>query len=172
MLKQGLKALGQSLLIVAGVGYGVIKALEVFETDFQSGKTQMDAATVKRLDDMEERLIRMEKSLEALALPNPSQPPNDVFVTRQEMNAATERLSAALDSNSERLSAALDSNVERLSAALDSNMQRLSTALDSDIERRFEVQNRSVQSLRTMVARTDELLEQVLESIEANSIPA
>lgn len=161
MLKQALKALGQSLLIVTGVGYGVMRALEVFEADFQPRNTQNDDATVKRLDDVEERLLRLEKRLEALALPIPAQSPDDVLVTRQEMNAATERVSAAFKLES-----------ERLSGALKSDMERLSGALDSDIERRFEVQNRSVQSLRTMVARTDELLEQVLESIESNSIPA
>lgn len=48
-------------------------------------------------------------------------------------------------------------------------MEKFSRSLNDDIERRFEVQNRSVQSLRTMVARTDELLEQVLESIESGS---
>jgi uncharacterized coiled-coil protein SlyX len=44
--------------------------------------------------------------------------------------------------------------------------------LASELEHRFEIQNRAVQSLRTMVARTDELLEQVIESIESMSVNA
>ena len=51
-------------------------------------------------------------------------------------------------------------------------MEHFSNTLDTDIQRRFDIQNRAVQSLRTMVARTDELLEQVLETIESTGIPA
>ena len=57
-------------------------------------------------------------------------------------------------------------------AELNAAMEHFSNTLDTDIQRRFDIQNRSVQSLRTMVARTDELLEQVLEAIESTGIPA
>jgi len=57
-------------------------------------------------------------------------------------------------------------------AELSAAMEQFAGTLDGDIERRFEIQNRSVQSLRTMVARTDALLEQVLETIESSGIPA
>jgi hypothetical protein len=57
-------------------------------------------------------------------------------------------------------------------AELTAALEQLSGTLDTDIQRRFDIQNRSVQSLRTMVARTDELLEQVLETIESAGIPA
>jgi hypothetical protein len=142
LLKQGLKALGQSILIITGVGYGVVKALDALDGLQQEPPAPpMPIAepevTLKRLDGMEERLIRMEKSLEVLALP--LRRPVEDHVTRTELNAA---------------------------------IRKLSVTVESDIERRFEVQDRSVQSLRTMIVRTDELLEQVLESIESTSIPA
>jgi hypothetical protein len=44
--------------------------------------------------------------------------------------------------------------------------------MDADTERRFELQNQSIQSLRTMIAHTDALLEQVLESIESANTSA
>lgn len=99
-------------------------------------------ATLRRLDGMEERLIRMEKGLEVLISPlerQVSRTPGKVEhpLTRAELNAA---------------------------------MDELASRLDLDIERRFEVQNRSVQSLRTMITRTDELLEQVSENIESMSL--
>jgi hypothetical protein len=51
-------------------------------------------------------------------------------------------------------------------------MEQLSGGLQTDIERRFEVQNRSVQSLRAMIIRTDELLEQVIEILESANVHA
>ena len=98
---------------------------------------------------MEERLKRLENSVEALMaplMPAPSQGSErgsarnpDHFVTRAELSAA---------------------------------LEQFSSTLDTDIQRRFDIQNRSVQSLRTMVARTDELLEQVLETIESTGTAA
>lgn len=194
MLTRALKQLGKSLLIVTGVGYGVIKALDALGPDFPPDASSSDASAreqtaastpprddsarsdtrktsparpntakpdspnlagaytpvytpeaLRRLDGMEERLIRMERSLELLAAPvertAPQAPRRDTehFVTRAELNLA---------------------------------MEQLSGGLETDIERRFEVQNRSVQSLRAMIARTDELLEQVLESIESAGVHA
>lgn len=197
--------MGKSLLIVGGVGYGVIQAMNALaeeavdpaeaephdswpdraagsrgtrttgtdgtqgqaeryesarsaeaesdlsrshsyrETASSAPPTAFNDASLRRLDVMEERLIRMEKGLEILTAPLeravPRAPGRNLenFVTRAEMNAA---------------------------------MEQFSSRLDADIERRFEVQNRSVQSLRTMIARTDELLEQVIESIESTSMTA
>lgn len=110
---------GKSLLIVAGVGYGVVKAFDVLAPEPEENGPS-------RLELIEERLVRMEKRLE-------------VQITRSELNEA---------------------------------MDQLSRRLEDETERRFEVQDRSVQSLRTMMARTDELLEQVIENIEAMRIPA
>jgi hypothetical protein len=44
--------------------------------------------------------------------------------------------------------------------------------LEVELNQRFAVQDRAVQSLRSMVAHTDELLEQVIESVESMHIDA
>jgi hypothetical protein len=92
---------------------------------------------------MEDRLIRMEKRIEVLIAP-------------------LERLTAR--------TAGGDNFVTK--AELHSTMEQFSRRLEQETERRFEVQDRSVQSLRTMMARTDELLEQVIENIESLRITA
>ena len=134
MLRRAANALGKSLLILTGVGYGMVKALNLLAVESNAAPASPASppldTTLHRLEGMEERLIRMEKDLEILVSP---------LVTRAEQNEA---------------------------------MEQLARRLEADIERRFEVQNRSVQSLRTMVARTDELLEQVIESIESTSLTA
>jgi hypothetical protein len=166
LLRRAITALGKSLLIVTGVGYGMVKAWDLLAEESRqdlpdpspdTGPAAASAAptpiapvyapgaTLQRLEGMEERLIRMEKDLEVLVSPTMVSPfqPVSPFVTRAEQNAALEQLA-----------------------------EQLASRLQADIERRFEVQNRSVQSLRTMVARTDELLEQVIENIESTSLTA
>lgn len=161
-MNRALKALGKSLVIVTGVGYGVIKAMDVLANDEDSANDLAHTANnksgqsyrkptppdpaIQRLDGMEERLIRMEKSIEVLAreaagAKAPSEPaqPAGQFITRTDLDRA---------------------------------MQRLQDDIGADIDRRFEVQNRSVQSLRAMIARTDELLEQVIENIESTQLTA
>jgi hypothetical protein len=98
--------------------------------------------TLRRLHGMEEMLIRMEKGLEILLSP-------------------FERTSIRTNGRSG------EDFITR--AEQSAAMEQLASRLEADIERRFEVQNRSVQSLRTMIARTDELLERVIESIESTS---
>ena len=120
-----------------GVGYGVVKAFdalapevppEVFPRENPrdshsppanqptGSETVSTPEALRRLDGMEERLIRMEKSLEVLASPvervatKPQWRESEHFVTRTELNLAIEQLSGSLESN---------------------------------IEHRFEVQNRS-----------------------------
>jgi hypothetical protein len=161
LLNRALKALGKSLMIVTGVGYGVIKAMDVLASEDEAASDPLQGAhhgstesnpssapsdpAIQRLDGMldgvEQRLIRMEKSIEALALVRETaQPkPAEQFITR---------------------------------ADLDRAMQQLSDEIGADVDRRFEVQNRSVQSLRAMIARTDELLEQVIENIESTQLTA
>ena len=195
LLKRVLTSLGKSIVMVTGVGYGAVKAMDAladgasdsitgadlsenpshFEThpspaepgpydpkvdraqnfSAQSEKIHsiLDATLQRlegteerlegmeaRLEGMEERLIRMEKGLEGLLAP----------LERQASHAA---------------GGSAEHHVTR--AELNAAMDGLSSRLETDIERRFEVQNRSVQALRTMIARTDELLEQVIENIES-----
>lgn len=106
-------------------------------------------AVILRIDRLEERLTHLESSIEAQI--------------------------AALEHASSRSSARTSEHFvtrAELGATLSATMDQFAGTLDGDIQRRFDVQNRSVQSLRTMVARTDELLEQVLETIESAGIPA
>ena len=182
LLKRALAELGKSLLIVAGVGYGVVKALDVLaperETeDFRQtpvpeppparqrtpAENPMASANPRtapampgystpnpayeekwsRLDLVEERLIRMEKRIDVLIAP-------------------LERLTSR--------TAGVDNFVTK--AELNAAMEQFSRRIEEETDRRFEVQDRSVQSLRTMMARTDELLEQVIENIESLRITA
>lgn len=175
LLKEALKALGKSILIVTGVGYGIVKAMDALAADSQTdslpGESGPEAAakppaqkgaepntppanhspvnmqevTLQRLACMEERLIRMEKGLEVLTVPS-------------------ERIATRAQGR--------DGEHFVTRAELNAAMEQFSSGVDAGIDRRFEVQNRSVQSLRTMIARTDELLEQVIESIESTGIPA
>ena len=160
MLKQGLTVAGKALLVVVGVGYGVAKALDVLTPgplsndsaekpapESSTVPTPIDPVNIENpvFDRMEERLTRLENSVELL-------------------QASVERLSNRAATRS------TENFVTR--AELNAAMEQFSSSLDTDIERRFDIQNRSVQSLRTMVARTDELLEQVLENIESTSTPA
>jgi hypothetical protein len=177
LLKQGLTLAGKALLVVLGVGYGVAKALEVLRPDssdqgspllaasaepFVSSQTmgenpkpadysplaegpEREEAWTERFDRMEQRLKHLENSIEVLTAP----------------------IERASSRNSGRNAENFVTRSE-LSAAL----EQFSNTVDADIGRRFDIQNRSIQSLRTMVARTDELLEQVLESIESASIAA
>jgi len=181
LLKRALAELGKSLLIVAGVGYGIVKAFDVFaparETDdprqdpasdppgdqktaTDRPMTSADRKTAPvtpsysapnpvieekwpRLDLVEERLIRMEKRIEVLIAP---------------LERLTSRTSG------------VDNFVTK--AELNAAMEQFSRRIEEETDRRFEVQDRSVQSLRTMMARTDELLEQVIENIESLRITA
>jgi hypothetical protein len=159
LLKDALKALGKSVLIVTGVGYGIVKALDAFAGDAGERVPQGEGSprqaspdatdpdnrietAMLRLDSMEERLIRIESGLESLLKPvEPAVPAGReaFFVTHDELTAA---------------------------------MAQISRSIEGDVERRFQVQNRSVQSLRTMIAHTDALLEHVLESIDSAEIHA
>ncbi|HVW11615.1 MAG TPA: hypothetical protein VHC90_23695 [Bryobacteraceae bacterium] len=180
MLKRALAELGKSLLIVAGVGYGIVKAFDVLapggeadlprqsptvnptqeqrtaterpmnSTDRKTTPASSASASNPvfeekwlRLDLVEERLIRMEKRIEILIAP-------------------LERLTSR--------TAGGDNFVTK--AELNAAMEQFSRKLEVETDRRFEVQDRSVQSLRTMMARTDELLEQVIENIESLRITA
>jgi hypothetical protein len=173
LLKQALTGLGKALVVVLGVGYGVARALDSFSPDGSADdfvpttkppvptstetpkpeiRNPAVEATIQRVDRVEERLTRLESSVEALG-------------------SSVEAQIAALEHATSRSSARTTEHfVTR--AELSAAMEQFASTLDTDIQRRFDIQNRSVQSLRTMVARTDELLEQVLETIESSGIPA
>jgi len=51
-------------------------------------------------------------------------------------------------------------------------MDRNAARIDADVAKRFEMQNLAIGSLRAMVAQTDELLNKVLENLEAMDPPA
>jgi hypothetical protein len=172
LLKQALTGLGKALVVVLGIGYGVARAFDVFSPDSLSedfmpkpagdpGSGPQDEAntenpkpgchttaaeaTIQRFDRVEERLTHLENSVEALTA-SVGHAPNHGSARTSEHFVTRAELSAAIE--------------------------QLAGTMDTDIQRRFDIQNRSVQSLRTMVARTDELLEQVLETIESTGIPA
>ena len=177
-MKQALTGLGKALVVVLGLGYGVARALDAFsphsvsddfipnpnqrvpdQTNTKNPKpaaenqkpadhTPAAEATIQRLDSIEERLARLEASVATQI-------------------ASLEHLEHVTSRSSARTAEHFVTRAE-LSAA----MEQFASTLDTDIQRRFDIQNRSVQSLRTMVARTDELLEQVLETIESTGIPA
>jgi len=168
LLKQALTGLGKAFVVVLGVGYGVGRALDVFSPDDEGSgppdQTNTEnpkpgdhapaaEATIERFDRVEQRLTRLENSVEALMT---------------SIEHASNRSSApGSGHDSARAAEHFVTHAE-----LDAAMEQFSGTLDTDVQRRFDIQNRSVQSLRTMVARTDELLEQVLETIESNGIPA
>jgi len=88
-----------------------------------------------------------------------------------ELEALEERLDgiqlqiAALHARDEQFQARLDSTATRdeFTAALDKGLERV----QSGVEARFEEEARSVEALRAMVSQTDELLERVLDRLEA-----
>ena len=142
MLKLALKAFGKSLLILAGAGYGVMKAIDTVadeaaqDNDVQENThpVTVKSETAQPPRILDDRLTRIESALEGLMAPHPVE-----YVTRKELDAA---------------------------------IHHYSRRFDADLERRLEIQDRSVQSLRTMIARTDELLEQVIENIESMRMTA
>lgn len=114
MLDEALKALGKSLLILTGVGYGVVKALEAFPPASSAASSATPAAAPAnapdpRLDAIEQRLAQLESSHADFSI---------------------------------------------------------------ELDRRFLNQDHAIQSLRAMVARTDELMEQVIENIESMHVGA
>ncbi len=86
----------------------------------------------------------------------------------QRLDARVDTLDVAvarLAEQIERLNA--DSNQRVTREELKDRMDRMFHQMDSRIEERFERQTTSVEALRLMVAQTDELLQRVLEGLEA-----
>jgi hypothetical protein len=72
---------------------------------------------------------------------------------------------ARLGDQSEQLSARQASSVTR--AELAETLDRVFGKLTSDVNERFERQTRSVEALHLMIGQTDELLQKVLDGLEA-----
>ena len=103
----------------------------------------------------------------------------DHFVRHEgEKNLETDATGRRLEGIEERL-AALENRFSVLNAPelvrqgnMDAALNDLARRLDDEMDRRFEVQSRSVQSLRTMISHTGELLDQVIENIDSGNVPA
>lgn len=171
MLNRALKALGKSLLVVTGVGYGVVKALDVLAIEEDVAEAAPHEASPASSG------VRHDTA------PKSSSDIHDTPASHT-LDAALRHLDVRLDGMDERL-IRMERNLEVLIAPLSRSgeqhltrtelsaaIEQLSGRLDAELDRRFEIQNHSVQSLRTMVARTDELLEQVIENIESMRITA
>jgi len=199
LLKRALKALGKSLLIVTGVGYGVFQALDALAGDSAQaplahgepeelqncgGQSEPVRDSAPRSDSSQvgsTAPIEANQPLHCETAPNLPSVPYCSDVTRPRLDGMEERL-IRIEKGLEILTALLERAAPQTSgrtsehpvthAELNAAMEQLASRLDNDMERRFEVQNRSVQSLRTMIARTDELLERVIESIESTSLTA
>lgn len=72
---------------------------------------------------------------------------------------------ARLGDQSERLSARQEASVTRTELA--ETLDRVFGRLTNEVDERFERQNRSVEALHLMVGQTDELLQKVLDGLEA-----
>lgn len=72
---------------------------------------------------------------------------------------------ARLSNQSEQLSGRQDDAVTRTELA--ETLDRVFGKLTSDVDDRFERQTRSVEALHLMVGQTDELLQKVLDGLEA-----
>jgi len=172
------RALGKSLLILTGVGYGMVKALDLLAAE--SGAGLQDAVPSKSKDAVPSKSkdavpASLKDSVPASPSPAVSQG-NTSDTTLHRLEAMEERLIrmekdlGILVSPERTHGRTSEDFVTR--AEQNAAMEQLASRLEAEIERRFEVQNRSVQSLRTMIARTDELLEQVIERIESTSVSA
>jgi predicted nuclease with TOPRIM domain len=88
-----------------------------------------------------------------------------------ELSAIRERLEGiqleitALQARDSQLQSKTEQAVTR--DELSSALEKASVAIYSAVETRFEEQTRSVEALRAMVTETDELLERVLDRLEA-----
>jgi hypothetical protein len=158
-----------------GFGYGVATTLDTFHSDSPPDDF------VPNPNQKEPHQTTTENSKPATADPKPRDPTSAPEATIQQLDRIEERLTrlenaveaqiASLEHASSR-NPALTAEHFVTRGELSAAMEQFASTLDTDIQRRFDIQNRSVQSLRTMVARTDELLEKVLETIESTGTSA
>lgn len=124
-MSKGLTTFGKSLLVVAGVGFGLLRGLRGF------------GSAVKRTD-----LTVLNARIEDLSL-----------------------TVARLGNQSAQLIARQEASVTRTELA--EKLDHVFGKLTSDVDERFERQTRSVEALHFMVSQTDELLQKVLDGLEA-----
>jgi hypothetical protein len=74
---------------------------------------------------------------------------------------------ARLGDQSEQLSARQEASVTRIELA--ETLDRVFGKLTTEVDERFERQTRSVEALHAMVGQTDELLQKVLDGLEARA---
>lgn len=117
---------GQSLLVVAGVGIGLLRSRNLFPPVHYGRAIEQDFSF--RLQCLSQEVLALGARTEALENAQAE------FVSRAELDVA---------------------------------LERAFEPLYKDLDRRFQHQADSVESLRVMVARTDELLDRVLENLEA-----
>ena len=136
--------MGKSIIILAGAGYGIVTALDAFRV---SEKDQANEAhpVAQHWQSLDQRLDRISETLDTLSSARPEVQTTAPRPVQKPIQYVTR---------------------EDLNASL----EQLSRRIHDDLETRLEVQDRSVQALREMIARTDELLEQVLESIESTGV--
>jgi hypothetical protein len=90
----------------------------------------------------------------------------DLAVVRARIDALSLAV-ARLGDQSEQLSARQEASVTRTELA--ETLDRVFGKLTSDVDERFERQTRSVEALHLMVGQTDELLQKVLDGLDAIS---
>jgi hypothetical protein len=101
------------------------------------------------------------RSLRAL---NSAADPADLSVVNARIDALSLAL-AHLRDQSDQLSARQEDSVTRTEVA--ETLDRVFQKLTSDVDDRFERQTRSAEALHFMVGQTDELLQKVLDGLEA-----
>ena len=86
----------------------------------------------------------------------------------QRLDARVDTLDVAVARLAEQIERLNSDSTQRVTREeLKDRMDRMFHQVDSRIEERFERQTTSVEALRLMVAQTDELLQRVLEGLEA-----
>jgi hypothetical protein len=95
---------------------------------------------------------------------NPAADRADLSVVKARIDALSLAV-ARLGDQSEQLNARQEASVTRTELA--ETLDRVFGKLTSEVDERFERQTRSVEALHLMVGQTDELLQKVLDGLEA-----
>lgn len=142
------------------MGYGIVRAIESL-----TGRPEPDFAVP---DDVRYGDITNEypsPGEETASRGSRANSPEAETYDREQYSGVEEVSGARLDSIEDRL-------IRLENAQQRENSFLTWEDLENELDRRFEIQDRAVQSLRGMVAHTDELLEQVIESVDSINVPA
>ena len=139
MFEAVLKSVGKSTLIVAGAGYGLARGLRLAGEPQVAGLEDPSG----RLENLEERLDRIENSLASLARPATAEAvtPLTGFVTREELADAVDRATARVRAEVERKFEAQSLAVSGLRAMIsqtDELLQKVLEGLESASHSRSE----------------------------------